>query len=103
MVASSSVTDYRSVASRQPVFVWYRSVPAVLASAYGQLLGLLVEAPEIDAFLEKMAALAADVVTPVVACGLTVRRDGRPYTVARPTTWRRGSTRSSTTAMKVLP
>ena len=56
--------------------------PAILASAYGQLLGLLVEAPEIDAVLEKMVALAAEVVTPAVACGLTVRRDGQPFTAA---------------------
>jgi len=54
---------------------------AVLASAYGQLLGLLVEAPEIDAVLEKMVGLAADV-TPAVACGVTVCRDGQPFTVA---------------------
>lgn len=58
------------------------SNPAVLASAYGQLLGLLVEAPEIDAVMEKMVGLAAEVVTPAVACGLTVRRDGRPFTAA---------------------
>jgi transcriptional regulator with GAF, ATPase, and Fis domain len=56
--------------------------PAVLASAYGQLLGLLVEAPDIDAFLDKMARLAADVVTPAAACGVTVRRDGQPFTAA---------------------
>jgi transcriptional regulator with GAF, ATPase, and Fis domain len=56
--------------------------PAILASAYGQLLGLLVEAPEIDAVLEKMVGLAAEVVTPAVACGLTVRRDGQPFTAA---------------------
>jgi len=56
--------------------------PAVLASAYGQLLGLLVEAPEIDAILEKMVGLAAEVVTPAVACGVTVRRDGQPFTAA---------------------
>jgi GAF domain-containing protein len=55
---------------------------AALASAYGQLLGLLVDAPEIDAFLDKMAQLAADLVTPTAACGITVRRDGQPFTVA---------------------
>jgi GAF domain-containing protein len=56
--------------------------PAILASAYGQLLGLLVEAPEIDAVLEKMVGLAAQVVTPAVACGVTVHRDGQPFTAA---------------------
>ncbi len=60
----------------------HQSDPTVLASAYGQLLGLLVEAPDIDAFLDKMVRLAADVVTPTVACGVTVRRDGHPFTPA---------------------
>ena len=63
--------------------VSHPSSPAVLASAYGQLLGLLVEAPEIDTVLEKMVGLAAEVVTPAVACGLTVRRDGQPFTAAK--------------------
>jgi transcriptional regulator with GAF, ATPase, and Fis domain len=54
----------------------------VLASAYGQLLGLLVEAPDVDAFLDKMVRLATEVVTPAAACGMTVRRDGQPFTVA---------------------
>jgi GAF domain-containing protein len=58
------------------------SEDAGLASAYGQLLGLLVEAPDVDALLDKTVHLAADVVVPVAACGLTVRRDGRPFTAA---------------------
>jgi GAF domain-containing protein len=62
--------------------VLHLSNPTMLASAYGQLLGLLVEAPEIDAVLEKMVGLAAEVVTPAVACGVTVRRDGQPFTAA---------------------
>jgi GAF domain-containing protein len=62
--------------------VAHHSDPAVLASAYGQLLGLLVQAPEIDAVLTKMVHLAAEVVTPVAACGVTVRRDGQPFTAA---------------------
>jgi GAF domain-containing protein len=45
-------------------------------------LGLLVEAPEVDAVLEKMVGLAAEVVTPAVACGVTVCRDGQPFTAA---------------------
>jgi GAF domain-containing protein len=56
--------------------------PAVLASAYGQLLGLLVEAPDVDALLDKMVRLAADVVAPAAACGVTVCRDGQPFTAA---------------------
>jgi GAF domain-containing protein len=35
-----------------------------------------------DAFLDKMARLAAEVVTPVAACGITVRRDGHPFSAA---------------------
>jgi len=53
-----------------------------LASAYGQLLGLLVESPDMDAFLDKLVRLAAQVVTPAAGCGLTVRRDGRPFSAA---------------------
>jgi GAF domain-containing protein len=54
----------------------------LLASAYGQLLGLLVQAPAIDAVLDRMVRLASEVVDPAAACGLTVRRDGQPFTVA---------------------
>lgn len=53
-----------------------------MASAYGQLLGLLVESPDIDAILEKAVHLAAEVVTPAAACGVTVRRDGQPFSAA---------------------
>jgi len=53
-----------------------------MASAYGQLLGLLVESPNIDAILEKAVDLAGQVVTPAAACGVTVRRDGRPFSAA---------------------
>jgi GAF domain-containing protein len=62
--------------------VSHPSEHAVLASAYGQLLGLLVQAPDIDAILDKVVQLAADVVNPAAACGLTVRRDGQPFTAA---------------------
>jgi GAF domain-containing protein len=53
-----------------------------MASAYGQLLGLLVESPNIDAILEKVVDLAGQVVTPAAACGVTVRRDGQPFSAA---------------------
>src|SRR4051812_34535108 len=78
----SSVPHDRSAASREPVSVSQPPDPAVLASAYGQLLGLLVEAPAIDAVLEKMVGLASEVVTPAVACGVTVHRNGQPFTAA---------------------
>jgi GAF domain-containing protein len=81
-VAPSSVINDRSVASREPAAVSHPSDPSVLASAYGQLLGLLVESPDMDAFLDKMVRLAAEVITPAAACGLTVRRDGHPFSAA---------------------
>jgi GAF domain-containing protein len=62
--------------------VSHLSDPPVLASAYGRLLGLLVEAPDIDAFLDEMVRLAGDLVTPAVACGVTVCREGQPFTAA---------------------
>lgn len=59
-----------------------RSDDAALASAYGQLLGLLVESPGIEAVLERVVHLAADAVSPATACGITIRQDGRVHTAA---------------------
>ena len=53
-----------------------------LVSAYGQLLILLAGSPEVDVFLDQVVRVAAEVVMPAVACGLTVRRDGGAFTVA---------------------
>jgi GAF domain-containing protein len=53
-----------------------------LNTAYGRLLTLLVDAPQIDAFLDEVVHLAADVVRPAAACGLTLPRDGQAVTVA---------------------
>jgi len=58
------------------------SEPFSLASAAGQLLGLLVESPDLDAFLDKIVHLAAEVIIPAAGCGITVRRDGRPFSAA---------------------
>ena len=55
---------------------------AVGSAGYRQLLDLLVESPTLDAFLDDVARLAAAVVTPAAACGITVRRDDRPFTVS---------------------
>jgi GAF domain-containing protein len=52
-----------------------------VAAAHGLLLDLLVDAPALDAFLGQIAQLATTVVTPPAACGLTMRRDGQPFTV----------------------
>jgi GAF domain-containing protein len=59
-----------------------QSTPAGLAAAAGQLLAVLLQAPNTSAFLDEAAVLAAGVVTPPVACGITFRRDGQPFTVA---------------------
>ncbi|MGS2617139.1 GAF and ANTAR domain-containing protein [Micromonospora sp. LZ34] len=53
-----------------------------LASAYGRLLTLLADSPHIDVFLGQVVEVAAEMVSPAVACGLTVRRDGGAFTVA---------------------
>jgi GAF domain-containing protein len=53
-----------------------------LITVYGQLLNLLTDSPDLDEFLDQVVTLAARVVTPAAACGLTTRRDGQPFTVA---------------------
>lgn len=50
--------------------------------ADGTLLNLLVDSAEIDAFLARVVRLAAEVVVPAVACGVTMRRDGQDFTAA---------------------
>jgi GAF domain-containing protein len=58
------------------------SQPFVPGSTTAQLLGLLVQAPDLDALLTKLAHLAGEAVTPDAVCGITVRRDGRPFSPA---------------------
>ncbi|HWG99888.1 MAG TPA: GAF and ANTAR domain-containing protein [Pilimelia sp.] len=58
------------------------SSPGDLATTYGRLLTLLADSPEIDAFLDEVVHLAADVVTPAAGGGITLRRDGAAVTVA---------------------
>jgi len=41
-----------------------------------------VESPDMDAFLDSIAHLAAEAITPAAASGITVRRDGRPFSAA---------------------
>ncbi|MFY1691246.1 GAF and ANTAR domain-containing protein [Plantactinospora sp. WMMB782] len=53
-----------------------------LAEATTRLLTLLSDAPDLNAFLDTVVVLCARVVTPAVACGITLRRDGQPITVA---------------------
>jgi GAF domain-containing protein len=51
-------------------------------AANGQLLALLAESSDLDAFLNEVASLASHVVTPAPACGITVSRDGQAFTAA---------------------
>lgn len=53
-----------------------------LASAYAELQNLLISTSELNEFLDELAALAVAVITPVASCGITLRRDGQPMTVA---------------------
>jgi GAF domain-containing protein len=53
-----------------------------LASAYGDLLSLLTDTADLDAFLDRVVVLAAQVIKPPAECGLTFRRDQQPFTVA---------------------
>ena len=41
-----------------------------------------MEAPELDGFLDKLVCLAAEVVAPAAAGGITMSRDGQPFSVA---------------------
>ena len=49
---------------------------------YGGLVTLLVDSPQLDGFLEQVVHLAAEVVTPAAAGGITFDREGRPVTAA---------------------
>jgi GAF domain-containing protein len=66
--------------SRHPVSE--TSEPFTPASAAAHLLGLLVQSPDMHAFLDKIAHLAGETITPAAACGITVRRDGGPFSAA---------------------
>jgi GAF domain-containing protein len=58
--------------------------PAVpdLASAYGELQNLLIDTPDVNNFLRDLAGLAVALIAPIDSCGITLRRDGQPMTVA---------------------
>jgi GAF domain-containing protein len=53
----------------------------VTASA-GELQALLLSTGDIEEFLQEMALLAAQRIAAGVSCGITLRRDGQPITVA---------------------
>jgi GAF domain-containing protein len=47
-----------------------------------ELLQLLAQAPDLDAFLDQLVRLAARAVPAARGCGVTVRRDGQAFTAA---------------------
>jgi GAF domain-containing protein len=53
-----------------------------LAAATSELLSVLIATPSVDAFLDQAAVLAAGVVSPPAACGITYHNEGEPFTVA---------------------
>jgi GAF domain-containing protein len=55
---------------------------ATSASALAELQQLLLGADNIDEFLQQLARLAAAVLPGEISCGVTMRRDHRPLTVA---------------------
>ncbi|CAN5709578.1 GAF and ANTAR domain-containing protein [soil metagenome] len=51
-------------------------------SIFGDVQSLLLTTESVQTFLDELARLAAHVIEPPPSCGITVRRDGQPYTVA---------------------
>jgi GAF domain-containing protein len=56
--------------------------PPDLVEAFGALQSLLLRTQGVNDFLVELAGLAAGVVEPPASCGITVRRDWQPLTVA---------------------
>lgn len=52
------------------------------ARAASELQQLLLDTEDFTEFLDEVVRYAADTVAPVMACGITVQRDGNPLTVA---------------------
>ena len=53
-----------------------------MLGAFGALQSLLLSTESVEEFLTDVAKLAADVVVPPAACGITLRRQGQPVTAA---------------------
>jgi GAF domain-containing protein len=54
-----------------------------LAEIFGSLQSLLLTLEDLQSFLLRLTGLAVDILEPRdVSCGITLRRDGEPYTVA---------------------
>lgn len=58
------------------------TTPAHFSPAHAQLLHLLAEGPELEAFLTEAVRLAAESVPNADACGMTLSRDLRAFTAA---------------------
>jgi GAF domain-containing protein len=58
------------------------STPLDLTTAYVELQRVLIQSPDTDRLLDRIASLAAAVTTPPSSCGITLRRDGEISTVA---------------------
>jgi GAF domain-containing protein len=56
--------------------------PSDLTAAYGELQNLLIASSAIEDFLRELAVLAAGVIPPSAACGITLRRDNQLITAA---------------------
>jgi GAF domain-containing protein len=53
-----------------------------LSGALSELVSLMLATPTVGRLLDELARLAAGVVSPPAACGITLRRDNEPITVA---------------------
>lgn len=51
-------------------------------SIFGDVQSLLLTTESVQTFLDELALLAAHVIDPPASCGITVRRENQPYTVA---------------------
>jgi GAF domain-containing protein len=58
------------------------SAPLDLTTAYVELQRVLIQSPDTAKLLDRIAALASAVTTPLSACGITLRREGEVSTVA---------------------
>jgi GAF domain-containing protein len=53
-----------------------------LTGTFERLQSLLLTVEQLEEFLQQLTVLAAGLLDPPMSCGITVRRDGRPLTVA---------------------
>lgn len=80
MVAPSSVSPPPKRRFRKPARLSVSPDPT--PAPYSQLMSLLVESPDLDAYLDHIVRLTGQVITTAAACGITVHHDGRPFTVS---------------------